>query len=627
MDFSSKHYLENSKRRIDNLRQIVKGRRVAILAAGPSIYELEERITELRNADVCYFGMNSFIQEKNILAKIDEHFSVFFRSCRDGMQESIDYIAQFLKRYDHNIFISSFFRNAFGQMDPAFHIGEFLRDFDNQLLFFDITYDRTCPNKKFPLHFISGNSLSVVIQLAIIGQAAGVVLFGADGDTGMKEGNDIKSLWYRFPEYYNHWQRESAYSLFLDTTLCFNPTMPLAIRNVYETYNFPPIEILNCSENSFYNPFLNISYDDAFEYLITGKKVTKKSDKRTPKLSVITVALNTKGFLEETVENLMEQSYPNFEHIIVCEGEVDEIDDMKGRYRLVKWVCEKVDRWHEALRKGISAGKGEYIYYLPPGDSLANPDWLNICMDILENHPDISLVWGLSQELSEWNGAPGRISNSEFFHNPPPQGKDFIYYWLKRKYSFHPGSFCVRKSVLKECFPSNDASLLDERKAWLAFNYNLNTSGYLPFFVPLVATFRKTYFDQGGHRPQGDPIKMHLPYYVPITNNEEVREKTPDKAWDAMISEYNAKIGQYRNSILMGRVNHLFRDGFGQELEGNFRKYTCLFGDFQSWVIRKAPSKLTTVVARVVKAFERYQWGILKVGITKIWSKLKADVF
>lgn len=66
-----KEYLPNSKESINHLRRIINGRAVAILAAGPSIKELEERISELRHADICYFGFNQFVQETHILLQID----------------------------------------------------------------------------------------------------------------------------------------------------------------------------------------------------------------------------------------------------------------------------------------------------------------------------------------------------------------------------------------------------------------------------------------------------------------------------------------------------------------------------------------------------------------------------
>lgn len=621
MNLTSKDYLPNSEKRIDHLRKIIAGRPVAILAAGPSIEELEERITELHHADICHFGLNSFVQETHILQKIDKCYSVYADPCGENLVETINDVIRFLERPDDNMLISTFGRNndIFSWLDDEFDLNRFLDVYNEKLVFFGISHDRTVPNKDQPLHFISGNSLQMVIQMAVIGKASRIVLFGADG--GCK--SNIKEHYYRQGEY-KPMPRED---LIRDTNLCFNPIMPLAIRNVYRTYNLPPIEILNCSEHSYYDPFPKISYDDAFEYLLTDKKFNIKSDLRVPKLSVISTALNRKDFLKETVENLTEQSYPNLEHIIVYEKD-DETRGLKQQFPQVKWIHEKGCKPLAALAKGISVARGENICFFPVGDMFANPDWLNVCMDTLENHPEISLVWGLSQAMAE-NGAAGRITNPEFFDNPPPQGKDFIYYWLKKKYSFPEGAFCVRKSVLEDCFPFNDGTIADERKARLSFNYDFNTSGYLPFFVPLIANYHRTYFDQGGHRPQGDPVKMHLPYYVPLTEDERIRKRVVvvDESWKAMLDAYHDDIRRYKNSLLIGKVVHRFKNGFGEELSGNFTRVSYFFGDIRTWMKKKLPGKcsLPLIIKRTLNAYKKYRWGIFKVGTIKILDRLNRN--
>jgi len=620
MNFSSKDYLPNSEKRIEHLRKIIAGRPVAILTAGPSIKELENRISKLRHADICYFSFNSFVQETHVLQKINKCYSVYADPCGENLPKTINDVIRFLERPDDNMLISSFGRHndTFNWLNDDFDLSRFLSVYDKKLIFFSLSYDRTVPNKDQPLHFISGNTLQMVIQMAKIGKASRIILFGADG--GYSKGKD--SFFYK-PYAYNSVPPENY---ILDTNLCFNPIMPLAIRNVYKTYDLPPIEILNCSENSYYNSFPKISYDDAFEYLSKDKKFNSKSDLRVPRLSVISTSLNTRDFLKETIENLTEQSYSNLEHIVVYNEEDDEIRELKQQFPQVKWIYEKVCKPLAALRKGISVARGENIYYCSIGDLFANPDWLNICMDILENHPEISLVWGLSQAVAE-NGAVGRISDVEFFDNPPPQGKEFIYYWLKKKTSFSEGAFCVRKSVLEDCFPFNDPDIADERKAWLSFNHNFNTSGYLPFFVPLVANYHRTYFDQGGHRPQGDPVKMHLPYYAPLTENEKVRKEAIDESWNAMLDAYHDDIRQYKKSLMKGRIVHRCKNGFGEELPGSFNWFSYFFGGVRKWLKKKLPCthSLTLIIKRILNAYKKYRWGMFKIGIAKITNRSKTS--
>ena len=126
MDFSSNNYLPNSDRRISYLQEIVAGRTVAILAAGSSIEELENRIYEIRNFDICYFGFNSFLQEKNIIKRIDRYYSVYMDSCRINMPHIINDITKFLDRDEENLFISSFYNDTFKFMESSFDLNQFL---------------------------------------------------------------------------------------------------------------------------------------------------------------------------------------------------------------------------------------------------------------------------------------------------------------------------------------------------------------------------------------------------------------------------------------------------------------------------------------------------------------------
>ena len=104
------------------------------------------------------------------------------------------------------------------------------------------------------------------------------MLFGADGHCG----ENAKEYYYRQDEYeIQKWPNVDLY-LINDTMCYFNPRAATAIRNTLKTYGFPLINILNCSEKSFYTPFPKVSYDDALEYLVTGKKLIGKLDLRVP---------------------------------------------------------------------------------------------------------------------------------------------------------------------------------------------------------------------------------------------------------------------------------------------------------------------------------------------------------
>jgi len=642
MNFSSEDYLPNSEARINNLRRVIGGRPVAILTAGPSIVQLEERIGELRHADICYFGLNSFVQETHILQQIDRHNSVFMCSALRAVPNLIENIAFFLNRDEENMFVSSFWRDAFGLIPADFDLNEFLRTFDKKLIFFYLSYSRTVPNRDHPLHFVSGNSLQMLIQLAIIGKASRIVLFGADG--GCKE--DVQEYYYRESEY-----RPSPSALeggiITDTNMAFNPIMPISIRNTYATYKISPINILNCSENSFYTPFPKVSYDDAFEYLLATKKFNPKSDLRVPKVTVVTPAMESIEFLKETIESVSNQSYSNHEHIVVYNEGDDEIRDALQQFSNVRWISETNCDTLLAFKKGVSLARGEYICYCPTGDMYANPDWLNTCIGILENHPETSLVWGLCQHMSH-NGALGRIINVGFLNNPPPQGKEFIYYWFKKKTLFPQGNLCVRKRVLEECFPFNE-NISDERETWLSFNYNFNTSSYLPCFIPVVANCHRMHSIKTELRRIHDGYDVPPFYYTFLTASSaleseeaigdavlrrslkayywniarqappsyftfltEGEERISRVHWQKSLDAYYQDVWRYRNLLFKGKVAHKYRDGRGKVLPGHLSRSSLLFHSIHEYNEKILPSKYFLIYHRVRLQWQEYRWSIIK---------------
>lgn len=279
MNYKLKDYLPDSESRIARLRKIVDERPVAIFAAGPSIHELEARIGELRRADICYFGLNNFfVQEVHILRTINKRMSVVMCGSPAGVAEAMDGITNFLDRDEENMFISSSNDETFGLLDKSFSREQFLADYDKKLLFIGARTEKTIPNKEYPLHFMTSNSLLVLIQMALIGKASSIVLFGADGHCG----ENAQKYYYRQNEYEaRKWPKTDL--LLINDTMCqFNPIASVAIRNTYKTYGLRPVNILNCSKKSFYTPFPKISYDEAVEYLATGKKMIGKLDLRIP---------------------------------------------------------------------------------------------------------------------------------------------------------------------------------------------------------------------------------------------------------------------------------------------------------------------------------------------------------
>lgn len=586
MDFTSEDYLPNTEERIDHLRRIVNGRPVAILTAGPSIKELEKRNTEIKDVDICYFGFNNFrVQEKHILHKINKHFSLMASAVRDAIPEYMKDIIDFLNRDEDNMFISSFYGDTFGLMDSNFNLNQFLSEYDNKLLFVDVGDDRSFPNEKCPLHFIPSNTLMALIQLAIIGKASKIIIFGADGYID----NNIKKHYYRQNEYKGAPNKTLKYV----ADRQYNPVAQIAIRNTYTTYKLTPIDIINCSEKSYYTPFPNVSYDYAFEYLIKDKKFDRKSDRRVPKVSIITHSSNSIDFLRESIKNIFNQSYSNHEHIIIFDKNEEKIKDLMQLFPYVRWISEKEGNPLKAFEKAVMVARGDYVIY-NSNNSHFNQDWLNTCVEVLENNPNISLVWGLSQCLSE-DILSEQKNNTYSIYKIPSQDTKFVYYWLKNKTVFPEGTTCVRKKVLKECYPFDEPEC-NQYKAWLTFNNIFNISGYLPYFVPNIYNH---------------------------SNNLNLAEDIREVANKKMLEAYYADVEQYKINLFKKKTVHRYRNGDGKLFPGGFSRTTFIFCRIGRYIKSKQPPKICMLVfENALNYWMLYHLSIFRFGMIFIFEKV-----
>ncbi|MEN3014692.1 MAG: glycosyltransferase family 2 protein [bacterium] len=89
-----------------------------------------------------------------------------------------------------------------------------------------------------------------------------------------------------------------------------------------------------------------------------------------PLISVITVVLNVERYLEETIQSVINQTYPNLEYIIVDGGSVDGTLDILKKYEnyIDYWISEKDRGIYDAMNKGIMLSLGKGRIFLNAGD-------------------------------------------------------------------------------------------------------------------------------------------------------------------------------------------------------------------------------------------------------------------
>jgi glycosyltransferase involved in cell wall biosynthesis len=89
-----------------------------------------------------------------------------------------------------------------------------------------------------------------------------------------------------------------------------------------------------------------------------------------PRISIVTPSFNQGHYIVATIESVLAQQYPNFEHIIIDGGSTDMTLDVLRRYPHLHVISEP-DRGHaDALNKGFRLATGDIWSFLNSDDTL-----------------------------------------------------------------------------------------------------------------------------------------------------------------------------------------------------------------------------------------------------------------
>jgi len=109
------------------------------------------------------------------------------------------------------------------------------------------------------------------------------------------------------------------------------------------------------------------------------------------KFSIITCTYNAAKELQPTLDSVMNQQYKYVEHLIIDGNSTDGTAAMATDYKL---LCEQQENMHDvvvksepdrglydAMNKGLRLATGSYVVFLNAGDTLPQPDTLEVIAD------------------------------------------------------------------------------------------------------------------------------------------------------------------------------------------------------------------------------------------------------
>ena len=135
--------------------------------------------------------------------------------------------------------------------------------------------------------------------------------------------------------------------------------------------------------------------------------------KHQPLVSVILPVYNGEKFLKSAIDSILEQTYTNFELIIINDGSTDNSESIIRSYKdsRIKYVINDHNiKLIATLNKGIALAKGEYIARMD-ADDVSLPRRFEEQVNYLQSHQAIHGCGTWAQVVDNEGKATGRIKN------------------------------------------------------------------------------------------------------------------------------------------------------------------------------------------------------------------------
>lgn len=170
------------------------------------------------------------------------------------------------------------------------------------------------------------------------------------------------------------------------------------------------------------------------------------------KISVLTPSFNSGAYLTKSIQSVLNQSYKDWEHIVVDGGSTDNTVEILKSFEHLKWVSEPDKGQSDAMNKAFKMSTGDIIIYLNADDYFYS-DAFSIIIKKFEAQQDVDMFVGnLHIEKS------GKLEPRT---NATISWKDLSV--LKGRFPLNPVSYAYKRRVQDRIgdFPVNEHYTMD----------------------------------------------------------------------------------------------------------------------------------------------------------------------
>lgn len=281
-----------------------------------------------------------------------------------------------------------------------------------------------------------------------------------------------------------------------------------------------------------------------------------------PEISVIMACYNEeREWVEESVDSILNQTFDNFEFIIVLDNPnnkilksyLEKVEENDKRVKLI--INDKNRGLVYSLNRALSYSKGRYIARMD-SDDISSIDRLEIQYEYLENNKNISLISSKAIIINE-DGV--ELYKTNDFANTPELAKKSLFY---RDTFFHP-SWMFRKEILEKLKGYNELPRTED----LDFLCRTIINGYKIINIPyhlIKYRVRENGISSSGALQQVRISRLIMKSYrEAITKNKEYKiEGSLEKLYklkEKDIQAYSKACKLYTRAIHNIRIKKYFR--------------------------------------------------------------------
>jgi glycosyltransferase involved in cell wall biosynthesis len=138
---------------------------------------------------------------------------------------------------------------------------------------------------------------------------------------------------------------------------------------------------------------------------------SKDMEPKQPLISVIIPVYNGKDFIQDAIQSVLDQKYPNLEILVIDDGSTDQTrEKIDGCSDHVTYIHQTNQGPGSARNTGLKLAKGEIIGFLDADDLWPNSRLMKL-KDRIDQDSSIEVVLGhtLSKELPGVSGTPKNL--------------------------------------------------------------------------------------------------------------------------------------------------------------------------------------------------------------------------